>query len=378
MSAFYIHIPFCRQACNYCNFHFSTRLNTIEQMHKAILDEIEMRKDYLEGDPVETIYFGGGTPSLLSTKQIEEILEAIRKNYIILESDIEITLEANPDDLNLPKTRQLFEAGINRLSIGIQSFFDDDLKLMNRIHSGRQSIDSILNARKAGFTNLSIDLIYGIPGLSDEKWQQNLDRITEFDIRHFSAYALTVEPKTALAHQIRTGKLPDVNDEQAARQFIYLQEWSSQNNIIPYEISNYGKEGYFSKHNTAYWLGKKYIGTGPSAHSYNGRSRQWNNSVNQLYIKDIQSGTLNFEIENLSLHQQYNEYILTSLRTVWGCSKNHIYDTFGQPYLEYFEKGIREYISGNQAAEKNNIVTLTLAGKLLADKISSDLFIDEL
>jgi putative oxygen-independent coproporphyrinogen III oxidase len=350
-------------------------LNTRDAMLEAILAEIEQRKDYLEGEKIDTIYFGGGTPSLLTMPETEKILNAISKHYSVNDKGIEITLEGNPDDLTSEKLRDLAAAGINRLSIGIQSFQQTDLLWLNRVHDARQSFACIENAQKAGFENITVDLIYGIPGQADAQWEQNLEQVKRFALPHFSAYALTVEPRTALHHMIATKKSASPDEEQAARHFTMMQEWAEQNNFLAYEISNYCRPGYFSRHNSAYWQEKKYIGVGPSAHSYNLASRQWNIANNAAYIRNIKTGQPFFESEILTTDQQYNEYILTSLRTMWGCSKTLILEKFGQQTLDYFKANISEHLKNNLVREKDNAIYLTMAGKLLADNITADLLI---
>jgi oxygen-independent coproporphyrinogen III oxidase len=375
VAAFYIHIPFCRQACIYCNFHFSTVLKNKEAVLDAINKEILERTNYAGAEPIETIYFGGGTPSLLSAIEIEKILQAIYRNYPVQTGDIEITLEGNPDDLNKNKISELKSAGINRLSIGIQSFSDNDLKLLNRVHLASQAHTCIEEAQNAGIGNITIDLIYGIPGQDDQTWNKNLDILKSKGLPHFSAYALTVEPKTALDHLVAKKKIAAVNEDQTARHFNMLQQWSTENGYLPYEISNYCLPGKFSRHNTSYWQAKKYIGVGPSAHSFDGTSRQWNIANNSVYIKNVNENLPYFEREELTAEQQYNEYVMTSLRTMWGCSKDRILNDFGEKYLMDFESNASQYIKDNLLLIKDNTVYLTLAGKLLADKISSDLFV---
>jgi oxygen-independent coproporphyrinogen-3 oxidase len=373
LSSIYIHIPYCRQACIYCNFHFSTKLDDKSQLLEALALEIAGRKDYIGSEAVETIYFGGGTPSLLSEKELETILSTIYKHYSIAEDKIEITLEANPDDLSLSKLKELKNAGINRLSIGVQSFKEQDLNWLNRAHAATQSLQCIENAHAVGFENITIDLIYGIPGQHDEEWMHNLEQVRACNLPHFSAYALTVEPKTALQHMIAKGKTTPTDEEQAARHFLLMQDWAIKNSYLAYEISNYCQPGHYSKHNTSYWQGKKYIGIGPSAHSFDIESRQWNLANNVLYTKNLLKGLGYFEREVLSMEQQYNENVMTSLRTMWGTDKNLIKSRFGQQYLDIFEKAASQ-IDPGLVTVKNDIVYLTMAGKLLADGIASDLF----
>ena len=375
MASIYIHIPYCRQACVYCNFHFSTTLKTKSALLDAMALELVSRKDYLEGEKITTIYFGGGTPSLLETDEIKRIIETIDKNYNVEWDGLEITLEGNPDDLNRLKLKELSNAGINRLSIGIQSFFDTDLKLLNRIHNAVQSKKCIADAMETGFENISIDLIYGIQGQTDEQWTGNLEQLKIFKLPHFSAYSLTVEPKTALEKMIHSGKMENVDDDKAIRHFTLLQDWAEQNNYIAYEISNYCLPGHFSRHNTGYWTGEKYLGIGPSAHSFNTMTRQWNIANNNLYIKGIHEEESCSEIEHLSNTTRFNEYVMTSLRTVLGCDINIIKERFGLPFALAITESVQKFVSENLLLVNDNVIRLTLAGKLLADKIISDLFV---
>ncbi|HRN45146.1 MAG TPA: radical SAM family heme chaperone HemW, partial [Flavobacterium sp.] len=285
MSGIYIHIPFCKQACHYCDFHFSTSMKKKDDMVLAIAKEIQMRKNESENEIIETIYFGGGTPSVLTLAEINFLIAAVYANYAVAENP-EITLEANPDDLSSERIIEWSKSKINRLSIGIQSFFEEDLQLMNRAHNSVEAKKCLEEATQY-FDNISLDLIYGIPGMSNEKWKQNIETALRFGIPHISSYALTVEPKTALNKLIQTGKVAKPNDEVAQEHFAVLVATLEANDFIHYELSNFGKENYFSKNNSAYWLGKKYIGVGPSAHSYNGISRSWNVSNNSIYLKSI-------------------------------------------------------------------------------------------
>ena len=324
MSGIYIHIPFCKQACHYCDFHFSTSMKKKDEMVLALAKEIQLRKNEFANEVVETIYFGGGTPSVLENSQLQLLIDTVYENYKVSENP-EITLEANPDDLTdlsvRAGSRTIFEnyreIGINRLSIGIQSFYEEDLKMMNRAHNSAEAIKCLQEAIKY-FDNISLDLIYGIPGMNDEMWKQNIETALSFGIPHISSYALTVEPKTALKKLIDTGKIAEPQDEVASNHFMILVDTLQKNGFIHYELSNFGKENYFSKNNSAYWLGKKYIGIGPSAHSYDGKKRGWNVANNSLYLKSIQDDILPIETEILSKSDRYNEYIMTGLRTIWG------------------------------------------------------------
>ena len=401
MSGIYIHIPFCKQACHYCDFHFSTSMKKKDEMVMALTKEIRMRKSEFKDEIIETIYFGGGTPSVLTTTEIQFLIDAVYENYSVSENP-EITLEANPDDLSslsFRGTRNLFEEyksiGINRLSIGIQSFFEDDLAMMNRAHNSVEARKCLKEATKY-FDNISLDLIYGIPDpsqngeqakqMSNEKWKQNIETALSFGVPHISSYALTVEPKTALSKLIQTGKIAKPNDDLAQEHFTILVETLEANGFIHYELSNFGKENYFSKNNSAYWLGKKYIGIGPSAHSYDGISRSWNVSNNTIYLKSLEENKLPNETEILSKTDRYNEYIMTGLRTIWGVSLDRILAEFGSEYLDYLyiqaEKHIKsnvieivtssDFAFGRNRIEK--ILRTTKKGKFLTDGIASDLF----
>ncbi|MBB4800485.1 oxygen-independent coproporphyrinogen-3 oxidase [Flavobacterium nitrogenifigens] len=375
MSGIYIHIPFCKQACHYCDFHFSTSMKKKDEMVLALAKEIGMRKpfDSAQDDKIiETIYFGGGTPSVLSNDEINFLISEVYKNYKVVENP-EITLEANPDDLSAERILELSKSPINRLSIGIQSFYEDDLKMMNRAHNSAEAKKCLEEATKY-FDNISLDLIYGIPGLSDEMWKQNIQTALDFGIPHISSYALTVEPKTALSKLIQTGKIAEPQDEVASNHFMILVEMLQKNGFIHYELSNFGKENYFSKNNSAYWLGKKYIGIGPSAHSYDGEKRGWNIANNSLYLKAIQSNQLPIETETLTVSDRYNEYIMTGLRTIWGVSLDRIEKEFGSEYLNYLLEQSEKFLNDGLLSIENNILKPTQKGKFLTDGIASDLF----
>jgi oxygen-independent coproporphyrinogen III oxidase len=372
MSGIYIHIPFCKQACYYCNFHFSTSIKKKDEVITAITKEIEFRKSELENTIIETIYFGGGTPSLLSINEINYIINTVYNNHSVTENP-EITLEANPDDLSNEKIIALSKSPINRLSIGIQSFFEYDLKLMNRAHNAeeaKQCLEIAINY----FNNISIDLIYGIPDCSNEQWIENINTALSFGIPHISSYALTVEPKTALESFIKKGIIKNVDDEKAQEQFYILKEILEKNQFIHYETSNFGKEGLFSKNNTAYWLGKPYLGIGPSAHSFFGNQRSWNVKNNAKYIKAIQQSTLPFESETLTKTDQYNEIIMTGLRTIWGVSIEKIRNNFGEKYVEYLAQQSKKYTDDGLLIFENGILKTTKKGLFLSDGIASDLF----
>ncbi|WP_188051447.1 radical SAM family heme chaperone HemW [Flavobacterium sp. GP15] len=372
MSGIYIHIPFCKQACHYCDFHFSTSMKKKEEMVLALAKEIKLRKKECFDESIKTIYFGGGTPSVLTSREINFLIDAVYENYKVI-GDPEITLEANPDDLSEDRILELSKSKINRLSIGIQSFYEEDLKMMNRAHNSVEATKCLQLATKY-FDNISIDLIYGIPGMSNEKWKDNIDKALSFGIPHISSYALTVEPKTALNKLIQTGKIAAPNDEVAQEHFAILVEILESKGFIHYELSNFAKENYFSKNNSAYWLGKKYIGIGPSAHSYNGVSRSWNVANNPIYLKSIQEDKLPNETEILSVTDRYNEYIMTGLRTVWGVSLDRIKTEFGVPYFNYLNKQSHKFLEDDLLFIENDILKPTKKGKFLTDGIASDLF----
>lgn len=337
----------------------------------ALAKEMQLRKSEIT-DVVETIYFGGGTPSVLSSEEINFLIQEVYSNFKVAETP-EITLEANPDDLSNERIFELANSPINRLSIGIQSFFEEDLQLMNRAHNAEEAKRSLAEATKH-FDNISIDLIYGIPGLTNEMWKQNIETALSFGIPHISSYALTVEPKTALKKLIQTGKISEPKDEVAQEHFQILLDTLQENGFIHYELSNFGKENYFSKNNSAYWLGKKYLGIGPSAHSYDGVSRSWNIANNSIYLKEIQEDKLPSEVEILSQEDRYNEYIMTGLRTIWGVSLHRIEVEFGIKSLDYLLRQASKFIADDLLSITENVLKTTRKGKFLADGIASDLF----
>ena len=372
MSGIYIHIPFCKKACHYCDFHFSTSLKNKEQMLAAIQSELVLRKSELQDEIVETIYFGGGTPSLLTTSEIESILEVVCKNYSVVKTP-EITLEANPDDLTEEKIIELSKTDINRLSIGIQSFFEEDLKMMNRAHTSEESIKSLTIATKY-FENITIDLIYGIPNMTSDRWKENLKKAFEFEVNHISSYALTVEEKTALASFIKNKKYPKLDEELALEHFLILVEESEKEGFEQYEISNFSKPDFYSKHNTSYWKGAKYIGVGPSAHSFNETHRFWNVSNNTKYIKSLSEGKLALEFEELTLEDRFNEYVMTGLRTVFGVSMQFVTEKYGEKFEKHLSKEIRSFLENETLILKEGVLKTTKKGKFLADGIASELF----
>ncbi len=374
MSGIYIHIPFCSQACTYCDFHFSTSLQSVDKMIDCLEKEIILRKNYLQEDVIETIYFGGGTPSLIETSFINRLMNVIRKEYNV-STDAEITVEANPDDLSKEKCEELFGAGVNRLSIGIQSFSDADLKFMNRAHNSKQAISSVKNARMAGFKNISIDLIYGIKQSEPRQWEKNLDMALNLGVEHLSCYALTIEPRTVLADMIRNKKVAPPDDEKTIGEFEKLMIRAAESGFEHYEISNFARDKKYSKHNTSYWQRKKYLGIGPSAHSFNGISRQWNISNNQAYIRSLNENTIPFEIEELSESNKFNEYILTSLRTMWGIEILFVEKEFGQIKKEELLKKIQKFINDGMITSSDNNFVLTKEGKFFADRIAAEMFV---
>ena len=372
MSGIYIHIPFCKQACHYCDFHFSTSMKKKEEMVLAIANELKLRKIEFQDELVETIYFGGGTPSVLELDEINFLINTVYDNYSVSQTP-EITLEANPDDLSEARIIALSQSKINRLSIGIQSFFEDDLQMMHRAHNSAEA-KKCLEIATHYFDNITIDLIYGIPGMTNEKWLHNIEIALAFNVPHISCYSLTVEPKTALSKLIQTGKIAEPNDEVAQMHFLILVETLENKGFVHYELSNFGKENYFSKNNSAYWLGKKYLGIGPSAHSFDGVSRSWNISNNSLYINSIQENNLPNEVEILSKTDRYNEYIMTGLRTIWGVSFEKIASDFGNEYLDYLQNQMQKFLKDDLLFVENNILKTTKKGKFLTDGIASDLF----
>ena len=374
MAGIYIHIPFCKKACIYCNFHFTTSLKNKQALLDAIQTEIILRKDYAGDEVIETIYFGGGTPSILNRKEIDRILKTIHTNYSVVKKP-EITLEANPENLSPEYLAEIKKTGINRLSIGIQSFRDKDLKYLGRIHSASQAKDCIKNARTAGFKNITIDLIYGIPGLTKKSWLENLNMITELDIPHFSAYSLTVEEKTILYSQINKNIKNQLSDMQARQHFIDLCKFASAMNYEHYEISNFAKKNFVSKHNSAYWYGKKYIGIGPSAHSYDLVSRQWNSMVNKDYIYLIQHDKPCYTKEKLSRQDLINEKIMLTLRTSKGLNISEIHDQMSVKEKKLFAQILKLQIDNEYIKATDSQIFLTKEGMWFSDRIISELFL---
>ncbi len=401
----YLHIPFCKQACSYCNFHFSTQLSGRTALLAAMRQEIHLRQQAFPNTPIRSIYFGGGTPSLLTNTELAGLLEAIllaaqvpysvpatklvtpSGQTQVLSADVEITLEANPDDLDEATVEMLAASPVNRLSIGLQSFHEADLRFMNRAHTAQESTTAMERVLKAGFTNLSVDLIYGSPTTTDAAWRDNIQRVLDFGVNHISAYALTVEPKTALAHQVKTGQAPPVDDEQFARQFDILVDQLTQAGFEHYEVSNFARPGFYSQHNTSYWQGKPYLGFGPAAHGFNGfDERRWNISNNAIYTRlikglnsaaDYQQVSGLYTIERLSKADRYNEFIMTGLRTQWGVELHQLSEQFGADFRQYFETQLaatkkRGYFEV-QSLEQGRY-RLTAAGRQLADGIAAEAF----
>lgn len=367
----YIHIPFCKQACHYCDFHFSTSMKHKNELVEALCKELVLRKDEAAA-PLKTIYFGGGTPSLLTKSELEQIFDVIFQNYTV-ETNAEVTLEANPDDLSEEKLNSLAQTKINRLSIGVQSFFETDLQLMNRAHNAGEALQSI-HLAKQYFDNISIDLIYGIPGMSNARWKKNLDTALALDIPHISAYALTVEPRTALHKFIEKGKIKPVDDAVARTHFELLDETLEKAGFSHYEFSNFGKPDYFSQNNLSYWYGKPYLGIGPAAHSYDGNQRSWNIAHNLKYIQKIQQNTLPRQTETLSVADKYNEFVMTRLRIREGIQLDELEEKFGLSLKKYLLKEAQPLIRQEFLLLEKGALHISKKGKFLADGISADLF----
>lgn len=377
MAGIYIHIPFCKKKCSYCDFHFSTSFKHKSALLAALQKEIVSRKAHFKTESINTIYFGGGTPSVLTEKELNLLLEAVYSNYKVNEK-VELTMECNPDDITSKKINEYKKSGVNRLSIGIQSFFDDDLQFFNRAHNASEAEQSILKTQDAGIDNITIDLIYNSPLLTLKKWEQNLDKFISLKVPHLSAYTLTVEPKTALHHLVKTKQTSLPTDDQAIEQFKLLMDKTKQARLIHYEVSNFGKEGYFSQHNSNYWKGENYLGIGPSAHSFmnnnSSQTRSWNVANNTKYIKAINQNTPYFEEELIDETTAFNEYILTRLRTIWGLDLEYIKNTFNPILLHHFEKELEAYKNSELITISKNKVTLTTKGIFVVDKITTDLF----
>lgn len=374
MAGIYLHIPFCKRACHYCDFHFSTNFRNVDNLISAMLDEIYLQKDFLKSEKIETIYMGGGTPSAVPSKYIKKLVDQLVQYYNVDEK-AEITLEANPDDLTGENLKDWKKIGINRLSVGVQSFDDSHLQFMNRAHNQQQAIEGLKLAKKFGYKNITMDLIYGIPDMTIQQWEDNLQQFFELDLPHLSAYGLTIEPRTHYGYLLRERSLKMENDSVYNAQFELLMERAKENGFEHYEISNFGKPDYYSKHNTSYWFGQKYLGIGPSAHSFDGESRQWNVSSNLKYIQGVNAKSLRLEKEILTIEDKYNEYILTRMRTHWGVKTSDLLAQFGDVLTTGFRKNILPYVKSGHVINNSDTYILTKKGKYLADKISSDLFL---
>lgn len=383
MAGIYLHIPFCKQACHYCNFHFSTSLRLKADLLAALRREIALRRDYLGQAPrIESVYLGGGTPSLLTEGELMALFEQLDATFS-LASDAEITLEANPDDLDPDKVAALRRSPVNRLSIGLQSFSDEDLRYFNRAHTANEAVGCLDRVLNAGFEDLTVDLIYGAPTTGDVQWAANVQQVLDLGIPHLSCYALTVEPRTALAHLIEKGRARPVDDEQSARQFELLMDWMSAAGYEHYEISSFARPGHRARHNSSYWLGLPYLGLGPSAHSFDGQSRQWNIPHNARYIRSLKAAEqwslLEHELwegEVLTSTQRYNEYVLTRLRTAWGCTAEEL-KALGGACWEHFQREAARFLQRGLVSEREGVYRLSRRGKLLADHIAAELFLEE-
>ena len=371
----YLHIPFCKQKCSYCNFHFSTSFSLKDEMLSAIKKEIQLRHNELENKTLKSLYFGGGTPSVLSVDEIKSLIDEIQK-YFSFDENIEITLESNPDDLNKNFLEELSQTEVNRLSIGTQSFYDEDLKLMNRAHNASEAESSIKRAQDFGLVNISVDLIYGSPTSNFEIWKDNLSKTIELQVPHVSSYALTVEPKTALEKWIENGKIRSPEETEQNQEFYYMKDFLKDNGFDHYEISNFGKPGFHSKHNSAYWKSEPYLGIGPSAHSYNGHlERSWNIANNPIYIKNLNQNILPIEKEILTEKDRFNEMIMIGLRTIWGVDLNRINQNFSSEVIDYLNQEIKSKIESGILEIENNYLKIPEKHWFLADGIASDLFI---
>mgnify|MGYP005898571083 CR=1 FL=1 len=372
MAGIYIHIPFCKTRCIYCDFYSTTRSELKSRYIHALCKELQMRKEYLRGEPVETVYFGGGTPSQLAEEDFREVFETIRK-YYGMEHCREITLEANPDDLTEEYTAMLQQLPFNRISMGIQTFDDATLKLLNRRHDAEQAVKAVHHCRRAGFNNISIDLIYGLPGETDERWKRDLQQAISLGVEHISAYHLTYEEGTRIYELLQAHRIHEVDEESSVRFFSTLMDTLDNAGYEHYEISNFCKPGMYSRHNTAYWKGIPYLGCGPSAHSYNGVSRQWNVASLDTYIKGISAGTPVFEIEELDLYTRYNDFVITRIRTEWGMPLSKLRDEFGEKLYDYCLRMAAPHLKQGTLELVNDILKLTRKGIFISDGIMSDM-----
>jgi oxygen-independent coproporphyrinogen III oxidase len=375
MAGIYIHIPFCRKKCFYCDFYKSTAVIKKPLFLQSLHREIEQQSGYLEAEQVSTIYLGGGTPSVLTVSELAEILEWLHLKFRI-DSNAEITLEANPDDLNLPYLKELKQLGFNRLSIGIQSFSDKDLKAMNRRHSAVQAVQSVYEAVEAGFSDISIDLIYGLPGLTLTQWEKNINRAVALPVNHISAYHLTYHEGTKFYDWLKTGQLRELPEDDSLAQFEMLMDITKSAGFEQYEISNFAREKAYSKHNSSYWSDSKYLGLGPSAHSFDGASRQWNIANLEKYIQAISAGKPSFEREVLTQTDKLNDYLITRLRTQWGISLNYISENFGEEFGRQVLHSSQVYISTGHLLQNGDIISLTRTGIMISDKIMLALVVE--
>ncbi len=374
MAGIYIHIPFCRQKCYYCDFYKTVNTSLTEKYISALRKEIVNRTGYLAGEKVETLYFGGGTPSVLKQQELQQILDFLYRRFEIL-PDAEITFESNPDDLVPEYLEMLFKSGINRLSIGIQSFQNEHLKQMNRRHNVQQAIQAVENAAKNGFKNISLDLIYGLPNLTSGQWNEALEQIFTLPFQHLSAYHLTYHQGTPFYTWLKKGTLKEISETESVEQFNMLIDFAGKQGFEQYEISNFAKNEMYSKHNSSYWTGKKYLGLGPSAHSFNGNSRQWNIAHIESYINAVENGNVYFEEEILSENEKFNEFVLTRLRTKWGISLSQILQDFGIQKAEFLAEELKKYKKTGDIKEQNNCFSFTRKGMFISDDILSNLMI---
>lgn len=372
MAGIYVHVPFCKVKCHYCDFHFSTQLKHRKALIEAIQLELEFRKSYLEEEPLKTVYFGGGTPTVIESHLLEDVMNTIAKNYAFI-NEPEITVECNPDDITPEKLSELKSFGVNRLSIGVQSFFNDTLQFMNRAHNASEAKTAIKMVQDCGIDNITIDLIYGVPGTDLLRWKEELNQMVELGVPHLSAYCLTIEENTVFGARHKKGELKTFPDTESLKQFDYLIDFAAQHGLEQYEISNFSKPGYISQHNSAYWLGETYLGVGPAAHSYNGKSRGWNVANNPQYIQRVTHKKDCHSTENLSQSDRFNEYILTRLRTKWGIDLNDL-KGISTEMTKAIQPDLAKYIQSNELQKTGTVFTLTRSGKFIADAISADLF----
>jgi oxygen-independent coproporphyrinogen-3 oxidase len=376
MAGIYIHIPFCKKICSYCDFYKIIAPEDKSSFLQTVIREASFRKNYLEGESISTIYIGGGTPSVLDTGEISVFLETLRELFPV-ENDCEITIELNPDDVDAGYLRRLKASGINRISLGIQSWRDEDLKFLNRRHDSAKAEQALRDSLDSGFDNVTIDLIYGLPGLSSQAWEKNLEKSLSFDIKHISAYHLTIEEGTVLGKLKKQGHLIEIEEEESSNQFNILIEMTGAAGFIQYEISNFGKEGYFSRHNTNYWKQINYLGLGPSAHSFNKYSRQWNIRDLKKYIVAVNAGKSFFEKEELGIKTRFNEYIMTSLRTMWGVDLEYVENTFEKEGYDYVMNLAGKFIGYGLMKQEGKYLVLTTQGKMISDNIISEFMMVE-